>query len=386
VTSPPRHPDPYRPLFLVGLAHAVAGTLVWPHAAHGLVGYTGVVQSTHKMEGFQQSFVAGFMLTALGGLTHGGKSTKREMVLVTAAQIGVGVATLFGSAIAAHGAFLFGMLVLFVAAATRSRRGQSTGRPPRELVFIVTALVLGLVGAIVLVAGALRSDGVLLVLGTRFVAQGEVLTLVVGVGSMLIPTFLGHRKSVPLATAGVPLWRSRLGFYLLIAAVLAGSFALEGAGLGTVAALARALAVTAVLLGVWKIQKESGAGRLAFALRGAGVAILVGVWLTVAWPARPLLGEHLVFIGGFGLLTMGIATRVVVSHGGWSLDDEPRLLHPAALLALAAALVARLAAELVPAQAASLWATSGVSWIVAWLVWSASAVPRILGRAPSSAS
>jgi hypothetical protein len=38
VTSPPRHPDPYRPLFLVGLAHAVAGTLVWPLAALGLVG------------------------------------------------------------------------------------------------------------------------------------------------------------------------------------------------------------------------------------------------------------------------------------------------------------------------------------------------------------
>jgi uncharacterized protein involved in response to NO len=338
------------------------------------------------MEGFQQSFVAGFMLTALGGLTHGGKSTKREMVLVTAAQIGVGVATLFGSAAAAHGAFLFGMLVLFVAAATRSRRGQSTGRPPRELVFIVTALVLGLVGAIVLVAGALRSDGVLLVLGTRFVAQGGVLTLVVGVGSMLIPTFLGHRKSVPLATASVPLWRSRLGFYLLIAAVLAGSFALEGAGLFAAAAAARALAVTAVLLGVWKIQKPSSAGRLALALRGAGGAILVGVWLTVAWPARPLLGEHLVFIGGFGLLTMGIATRVVVSHGGWSLDDEPRLLHPTALLALAAALVARVGAELVSAHTATWWAASGALWIVAWLAWSAAAVPRILGRAPAAAT
>jgi hypothetical protein len=113
-------------------------------------------------------------------------------------------------------------------------------------------------------------------------------------------------------------------------------------------------------------------------LRAAGFAILVGLWTIVILGARPLLGEHVVFIGGYGFLTMGIATRVVVAHGGWPQQDEARLLHPAILLALVAALGLRVAAELVPAQASALWGAAGALWSVAWLAWAAGAVPRIV--------
>jgi uncharacterized protein involved in response to NO len=378
VTDPPRRIDPYRPLFLVGVGYAVTGALVWLLAALRLIAYPGFLHRTLMIEGFEQSFIAGFLLTALGGLTHGGRSTTLEMVLAATAQIGVGVAALLGNATLTHACFLISMLVLFVAAAFRSRRGQSRGNPPRELIFIVTALILGIAGAIVLIAGTRSSDGARMALGLRLLAQGEVLTLVVGVGSILVPTFLGHRTQNLVPNVARPGWRGRSGFYGVVALCLVGSFALEAYGLAWIAAVVRAAGVSAVLLGVWKIHLGASSSRLALVLRAAGFAIMAGLWIGAIVPARPLLGEHLVFIGGYGLLTMGIATRVIVSHGGWPQPDETRLLHPLVLFALAIALVLRLAAELAPAHASGLWAASGTLWITAWLSWASGAVSRIV--------
>jgi hypothetical protein len=269
-------------------------------------------------------------------------------------------------------------MVLVVAAGSRSLGGRSHGRPPRELIFIVTALLLGLGGAIVLLAGTLRPDGVLIVLGFRLVAQGEVLTLVVGVGSMLVPMMLGHRAPNLVTQVASSGWRSRSMFYAAIAAALVGSFALETFGLTRLGATTRAAAVSAVLLGVWRIHRAGPASRLAFVVRGAGFAIAVGLWLAVLTPGRPLLGEHVLFIGGYGLLTMGIATRVIVAHGGWPPQDETRLLHAFSLIALAASLGLRVASELLPVHASILWGAAGASWSVAWLSWAIRAVPRVL--------
>jgi uncharacterized protein involved in response to NO len=385
LTAAPARIDPYRPLFLIGVGYALAGTLLWLLAAMHRIGYPGLLHRTLMIEGFEQSFIAGFLLTALGGLTHGGRTSALEVALAAAAQLGVGVAAFSGQAALAHACFLGSMLVLLTAAAVRSRRGQSRGHPPRELIFIVTALPLGLLGAVVLIVGDRSSDGALLMLGSRLVAQGEVLTLVVGVGSILVPTFLGHRTVTHVSRPG---WRGRTGFYGIVALLLAGSFVLETARLISLAAAARAVAVSAVVVGVWRIHRGGSASRLALVLRAAGTAVVAGLWIVVILPTRPLVGEHVLFIGGYGLLTMGIATRVIVAHGGWPQQDETRLLHPISLFALVASLGFRVAAELATAPASFLWAASGILWSLAWIWWATGAVPRILvlNRARSSAA
>jgi uncharacterized protein involved in response to NO len=47
------------------------------------------------------------------------------------------------------------------------------------------------------------------------------------------------------------------------------------------------------------------------------------------------------FVGGYALLTLGIGTRVVVSHGGHASTEERVLLSVPALAALALALLVR---------------------------------------------
>jgi hypothetical protein len=98
-------------------------------------------------------------------------------------------------------------------------------------------------------------------------------------------------------------------------------------------------------------------------------------------PSFQLGGLHLVFIGGFGLLTLGIGTRVVVAHGHHPLADERRTLTPWVVAAITLALLARLSAEWAPAHAALWLGASGASWVAGWSLWAFYALPRILRTA-----
>lgn len=112
---------------------------------------------------------------------------------------------------------------------------------------------------------------------------------------------------------------------------------------------------------------------------------MAGLWAIALVPAFTLGGLHLVFIGGFGLITLGIGTRVVVAHGRHPLADERRVLTPLVVTLVGVALIARLAGEWWPARAVHLFATSGAAWTLGWMLWATRALPRIAkGAAPAA--
>ena len=109
------------------------------------------------------------------------------------------------------------------------------------------------------------------------------------------------------------------------------------------------------------------------ALWAAGWCMLAGLVGAALDPVRATGALHLVFVGGYGALTLGIASRVVVTHGGHAVEREQVLVPRAAIAALGLALVLRLAAEAWPAQALPLLAVSATAWISLWAVWLARA-------------
>ena len=74
-------------------------------------------------------------------------------------------------------------------------------------------------------------------------------------------------------------------------------------------------------------------------------------------------------LGGFATLTLAIASRVVVTHGGHGPDGEARLVTPMRAALLALALAARLAAEVDPARGPEWLAAAAIAWILAWAGW-----------------
>lgn len=378
----PGAPEPYRVLFPLGAVLGLAGTVPWITHALGVGPWPGVLHRALMVEGFELAFVTGFLLTALPGLTRGARCRAWELWTAVALVVAFGALALSGLHAAAHAAA--GLLLLHLAIATERRVARAPMPPAEEFVFVHLGLALGLLGTAWQAGAAAGAWGdPAPFFGARLVSLGMLLPVVLGVGALLVPAFVGLRD--PLMIPGIAKPHERAGrrrLYLAVAVLLAGAFALEAAGLAAAGAWARAAGTVAVIALSWKVWRLPGRrDAWGWALWSTGGWIAAGVVLAALYPARATGLLHLAFVGGFGFLTLGIGTRVVVMHGRWPATDEARVFAPwlAATVALAVAL--RVAADLgPPAGFLHALAAAAALWTVAWLAWLAAALPRVLHR------
>jgi uncharacterized protein involved in response to NO len=381
--------EPYRLLFPIGVLIGLIGVGLWIAHAAGWIDYPANRHAALLLLGFQQCFVLGFLMTAMPAFLHAPHCRPAELgaaaFLVTASAL----STILGWNVAASLFFLGSLLVPVWMAASRIAGGEA-GPPPEEFILVAAGFLTGIAGA---AWSAAAAAGLLIDplprFGIRLVAFGMVLPVVLGIGGLLVPTFMAMRD--PLKIAGLAGPHERLPRRLLYASLVicfVGAVVLEAEHMPRAAAWTRAVVGTILLLWVWKLYRPPGRGdRLSYALWSAGWLLFAGLWLGVLVPSRPLLGEHVVFIGGFGFLTLGIATRVVVRHGGHPLAWESRVIGTVALVLLGAALLVRASAEGVdPAGSARVWllAAAAAAWMGAWGRWAFQAVPLALRRPPST--
>jgi uncharacterized protein involved in response to NO len=331
------------------------------------------------IEGFEQCFIAGFLLTALPGLTHAERTRPAEAAAALIPLVAVGVFAFDGFATGAHAAYVLSIAAVAFAAARRIPR--ATQPPPVEFLFVALGLLFGMAGGILLL---LQSRGMVGALPHHFtdrlLSLGLVLSLVLGLGGLLVPTFSEMKNPLRIPfIAGAHRRGPRIGLYLVLVVALAGAFALEWAGRNRMGAMTRAVAGSAMLLLVWKLLQLPGRRSLsAFAMWSSGWLLFAGLWLMALVPDRPMLGLHVVFVGGFGLLTLAIGTRVVVAHGRHGLVAEPVVFSPLVAAGVVLALLSRVAAEIVPARGPALLGLAGAFWCFAWLLWLKEGVPRVL--------
>ncbi|MGE5180196.1 MAG: NnrS family protein [Bacteroidota bacterium] len=379
----PKPFDPYRILFPLGVLYAVVGALLWPLHAAGLIPYPAIPHWTLMIQGFQHCFILGFLLTSMPAWMHSEPSRAWERTTALILMLALGAAALAGLVLAVQLCYM-GTLALVVAMALRRVR-KSTAPPPEEFLLVAFGILLGFAGA-ALSAG--QAAGLWAEpsprFGLRLIWMGMILSVVLGVGGLLVPTFTSMRDPLVIPGIAKPHARPpRRLLYALIALAMLGSLLLEASGRAEAGALVRAVTASVVLLLVWKLFRLPGrADLLSYYLWTSGWMIFAGLWLMALVPSRPLIGAHTIFLGGFGALTAGIATRVVVRHGSYPLEDEGKLLRPGMALLLAAAIVARLLGELVAGPRLTLLAVSGSAWMLAWIIWSIGAAPRVLRRAP----
>jgi uncharacterized protein involved in response to NO len=384
--------EPYRKLFPLGIAIGLTGVGLWIVHALGWIEYPGTAHASLLLLGFQQCFILGFLMTAMPAFLHAPHCHPEELAAALVLVAGCSFSAIAGWG-AAAGLCYFGSLGVPVWMAARRILGGQAGPPPEEFVLVAAGFATGMVGAIWM-AGAALGLWVepTLRFSLRLIGFGMILPVVLGVGGLLVPTFMAMRE--PLTIPGLARAherRPRRMLYSLIVLSLVVAVVLEGRGFAATAAWVRALIGTALLLWVWKLFRLPGrADRLSYSLWSAGWLLFAGLWLGVLVPTRPLLGEHVIFLGGFGLLTLGIATRVVVRHGGYPLHLESAVIGTAALVLLGLALLVRAFSEgLDPAGATKTWflAAAAAAWMAAWGRWAWKAVPlafRVPKREPAS--
>lgn len=380
----PRPPDPrpalepYRVLFPLGALFAVAGVAPWIVAALAPGPWPGLLHAGLMIQGFELCFVTGFLLTAMPAFTHGEKCRPWELAVATAGAAAFGALQALGLAAAAGAAYALTLLFALVTLARRVRLGGAA--PPEEFLLVGLGVLLGVAGGAL---QALAAAGVLAEpaprFGLRLVSRGMMPALVLGLGGLLVPTFAMMKD--PLAIVGVARAGQRLprrAFVLAIGALLVGALVLEARDAPGAGAWTRAAAGLASTMLAWKLWRPPGRNvTLSWALWAAGWCVALGLLAAAALPAYEITAWHVVFVGGYGLLTLAIATRVVVSHGGHEMREEGLVLGSAVVAAVILALLLRVAGNGASPEALSFGALAAGAWAFAWAWWLARAWPLV---------
>ncbi len=375
--------EPFRLLFPLGVFFGLTGVLLWPAYVWGGIDTYPVLMHTRIMiECFLAAFVIGFLGTALPRLLDVPKVRGREALLYTAGlllsfTLHLNAQHLWGDLL-----FLltFGGFVAALAYRARARKDV----PPPAFVLVLIGLLCALFGTISFVLAAVWTNGPeypLYQAGRLLLYQGFLLFPLMGVGAFLLPRFfdLPNKQNFPESLSPPPGWWRSAGFAFACGLLGLLSFALEFFQYLSAAYLLRA---GALLLYFWRevpIHKAKfNTGSLAMSLRIALLSIPLGYVIMAILPARQITFLHIVFITGFSLLTLTVATRVIFGHGGRSALFARSLWSIRALVALILLAVAtRVSADWMPDVRLTHYAYAALAWATAVVIWAIRVLPGV---------
>lgn len=366
--------EPYRVFFPLGVLAGVAGVMVWPLHYGGWLGFNPVdAHPRLVVGGFMGAFVLGFLGTAFPRLVGNRRWLAVEWLGLLALWLGVVANAWRGRVAEADGFFAVMVGVLMVGMVARWVFGHRDTPPPGFALAIA-----GLFGAVVSAACLAWEGGrwmglVGVTWAKLWLFQGFLLLPLMGIGPYLLPRFLGQASShsfddSPSPPAG---WWARVGSAVFWGVHIVASFALEVYGYPVLGQILRA-----VVIGVWfaletpvfrKAKAPSTGGNVA---RLALVGLMAGCASAALWPTARIGSLHLFFAGGLGLMTVTVATRVVLGHAGRHdlLSGNLKWLRwVAGLLVLAGA--TRMTSDFIPKVKESHHIYAAWTWAVASLVW-----------------
>ena len=275
------------------------------------------------------------------------------------------------------GDFLFLLLLIHFVVRMARRFLAAAELPPPGFVLVGFGLWSAVVGLGLLMAGW---SGWIpgLAMGGMLLNQAFVLFLVLGVGSFLLPRFLNMPSNPSFdSMAG---WRKHALFATGVGFVLLATYFGEAFGVpARIAAVVRFAAAAAYFMGEVPFQRGAiPKVTLAQSIRLAMVLLLTGLLCQAIWPEQRLAALHVLFIGGFGLVTFSVATRVILGHAGLGRLFHTRLwfvIVMAAAFTVAAAL--RFLGDFIPMQRATILNGAAYLWIIGAIVWASQTLSKV---------
>lgn len=306
--------EPYKVLFPLGILCAFIGIFFWllfqihminfyPRESHGNLMYFG----------FIWAFIAGFLMTAVPKMTSTFAATLLEISIALSLsflQIALAIRN-EGQASSYLTVLQFTFLLYFLA----RRFLKSKKIPFSGFIFIPIAISIALAGVGIFIA---NNDRSLLLL---FSGEAFILNLILGLGGRLIPVISRLPNSLmPNQNSNVPeTYLNTIIFALLFNM----TYIVQVFGQTNIAILARTIILIYAIFKFFKIsQKPVKWTAVGIGLKISAVLLPLGTLLSTPLFNNPLAGAHVLYIGGFVLMTLLISTRVVLAHGGESLNYE----------------------------------------------------------------
>lgn len=373
--------EPFRIFFPLATLLGISGVSLWPLYFSGLHKfYPGPMHARLMIESFLGGFVLGFLGTALPRLLSARPLGRGEFwpvftLYLLCAGLHIGEQPRLGDV-------AFVVLLLVFGGCMLSRVRQRGELPPPGFVLVAMGYLCGLAGPVLWLCGTMSwVPGRAMVFGMMLLNQGFVLFLLLGIGTFLLPRFLRLREVRPMAEErrASPGWRLRAGFSAATGLALLASYWIEaGNPLSPMAPWLRAGAAL-VFLGAmipfhrqsWPLRTQSVAAQLAL------ISLVAGLVFPLFWPGQRLAGLHVVFLGGFSLITFTVATRVVLGHSGHEALFDTRLpALQAAMVLLLTGAVFRAVGDFLVTRPSWLNGASYL-WMLAAAVWAFSVLPKV---------
>lgn len=372
----------FRPLYIAGCGWALVAIALWVFAPHWMSGpLAGVAWHAHEMLwGFIATIAVGFLLTASATWTGHNPMQGKALGLLTVIWALARVGYLVPSEAVFFAALALDTLFFLVAAHSLMRVVlKSPNRRNDGIPFLVAGL--GLSNLLFLLAAYEGNyAGLMHQFNLGLVCMAVIALLI---GRRVIP-FFAMRMVPGLA---IPM-QTRSGQVQLIISVVAIVLGLFGQNLAMGVALGAVGAISLVQLLRWRplavLHKPMlwvlylgyglmGLGLVAAALHFAGVQGLF---------ARPATPVHLIGMGGFAVLIIGMVTRTALGHLGRPLKLDGSMLLSYYLVI--AAVLLRLAALYPSTFMVILLQASAICWIAAMGLYLWRFVPMLVRPRPDS--
>ncbi len=371
--------NPFRIFFPLGILLGCAGVshwlfydLAWIHH------YSKLLHGALQIQCFLMAFATGFLFTALPRFMGVAYPTRAEVFFALFCLVAGPVFLFAGFWRLGYGAFLLSIGAIIAFALRRFPQRRNT--PPKDFVFVPMGLANGALGALlqILYWSGLVSPGWSM-LGLLMINQGMFLCLIMGIGGFLAPRLMGHETLPVLGASGRRvLIHCGAGLFLFM------SFILEAAGEKTSGQFVRAIIVSIELL--WTTQCYKVPVVKDIYVRFLWISlwmVMLGLWVTFLMPLHRIAALHILFIGGFSLMTLSVATRVTLSHLGYGELLDKRLPAVTAFgILFLAALAIRFGADWHPAMYFHFLSVAAVIWMAGGIAWLVFVLPKILRGRP----
>lgn len=308
--------EPYSLFFSLGLFSAFLGSFLWfafqyqwisffPRLAHGNLMFFG----------FLWAYVAGFLMTAIPKMTRTSPANYLEIFLGMF-FIFLQWAFNFRNSITLS-FYLYALQMIFLLVFILRRFLDKKQVPFEGFVFIPFAFFSVFLGiGVGLFSGT--QDNAFLYL---YSGQAFILNLICGLGSRLIPVITRVPAAVNPDVAGE---QRKFKEYFILALLLNLGFWLESGVDFMLGNALKTLVISFMAIRYFRVFKmPMTRSFLGWGIRLAVLMLVLGYGLSTTQAESSLALLHLVYIGGFSLVTIMISTRVTLAHGPQ--DTSPEL-------------------------------------------------------------
>jgi len=305
--------EPFRVFFPLGIIAATLGVLLWPAFYAGWISFYPVFAHPRMMiQGFLACFVIGFLGTAGPRILSAPRIKPLELLLLLSGVISCIFFQLRGDWQTGDSIFLGTIILLLGGLLTRALFLRKD-LPPPPLLLAVFGLLSAIAGIVIIkLIMKVGGDASVMRFANLLLYQGFLLLPVMGIGTFFFPRLLG------VDAKKAPPGRSRWIFTGAFALAILATFVVESWLSAQTGLALRAVLCCAFMLREvhWLKKAEKIPGSLSMAMKTALYCGAYGLLAAAIIPQRHVAFEHLLYIGGFALLTLVVASRVLLGHSG----------------------------------------------------------------------